>query len=161
MIARSSPLRFVDLPPVWLVVLMTAVALWGAVYPGARLDAASPLLAEVFDVVGYAVMVGGVALMAWAGWTMMRARTPVLPRKGPRVLVTGGPFQFSRNPIYLGESLVLLGWIMVVGSIVGVVALPIFMGVIRFRFIAAEEEALAEAFAEDFADWRAKVRRWI
>src|SRR5687768_7145986 len=53
--------------------------------------------------------VGGLLLMVWGGATFIRARTPVIPVRAARVLVTEGPFRFTRNPMYLGFTGLYLG----------------------------------------------------
>ena len=61
------------------------------------------------QVVGYAFGLAGLALTCWGLVTLYRARTNILPHKGADRLVTEGAFRFRRNPIYMGEALILLG----------------------------------------------------
>ncbi|MEL6316286.1 MAG: isoprenylcysteine carboxylmethyltransferase family protein, partial [Pseudomonadota bacterium] len=67
----------------------------------------------------------------------------------------------SRNPIYLGDALILTGWCLTLGAASALIAPPLFVAWISRRFIAPEEAALRAAHPEDYAAWSARVRRWI
>lgn len=150
-----KPLKWLDLPPVYLVLMMLAAKLWADLMPFAQADTAT------LDVAGGALIALGVGLAISAAVTMMAAKTPVEPRKTPKSLVTTGPFGFSRNPIYLAMAVVLTGWIAILGAATSIAALILFIAIINARFIGPEEAALAEVFPEAFTAWSAKVRRWI
>lgn len=148
-------MRVLDLPPVWLAAhLMAAwvlaqdapVYFWGD----------SP-----FRWVGLAFIADGVILMGWAALSMARAQTPIIPRREPQQLVTSGPFRFSRNPIYLADVLILLGFIILIGAASALVLVPLFLWIITVRFIRGEEAALRERFSDAFEAWATKTRRWI
>ena len=76
-------------------------------------------------------------------------------------LVTGGFYRISRNPMYLGLLLMLIGWACYLGSLSGFFILPLFIWVITTQQIVYEEQALTEKFEEDYKDYQAQVRRWI
>lgn len=102
-----------------------------------------------------------VVLMVAAAVQMLAARTTVMPREKPAHLVTRGTFRLSRNPIYLGDALILAGAVRF-GDVP--LALPLvfgFMVLIRRRFMAGEEAVLHTAFGAEFDDWAAQVGRWF
>lgn len=108
------------------------------------------------------ILIGlGVALMVWAVATMWRHRTTVIPHRSASALVTDGPFALSRNPIYLGDAMVLLGWAGLWGAVWGLLLLPAFVFIINRRFILAEEARLREGFGHAFTRWSQRVRRWL
>ena len=84
-----------------------------------------------------------------------------MPFKNVTSLVTGGVYRVTRNPMYLGMALVLLGTAITVGAFSALFVPPIFMAIIELRFIRPEEEMLAGIFGEDFAIYCKNVRRWI
>lgn len=146
--------RMLDWPPVWLGLCLAAA--WG-------LAQAVPLrlFGAAGDVAGAMLVLAGLVLMALAVWDMGRARTTIVPRRAARQLVTSGVFGFSRNPIYLGDSLVLMGACLMFDTVLGFVLVPVFVWVINTRFIEGEEAHLAQVFGEDYSNWCAKVRRWV
>ena len=79
----------------------------------------------------------------------------------PKVLVTDGPFRFSRHPMYLGFVSLLLGVAMLLGSLsafVGPVAMFITLATL---FIPFEERACQAVFGDLYTDYKRRVRRWL
>ncbi|TRD23541.1 methyltransferase family protein [Palleronia caenipelagi] len=146
-------LKWLDVPPVWLGLCL--------VLAGALRDM-PPVVSElVWDRVGQGLILLGLALMVWAAVTMIRARTTVIPHQQPDALVTSGPFRCSRNPIYLGDALVLTGAVLWWGNLLALILVPVFMAVISWRFIRPEESRLREGFGDSFDTWSHQVRRWV
>ena len=85
---------------------------------------------------------------------------PIKPEEASQ-LVTDGFFKITRNPMYLGMLLFLLGLSIYNGIIVGLLFLPLFVGYITFFQIIPEENAMIEIFGEDYKAYMKKVRRWI
>ena len=85
---------------------------------------------------------------------------PIKPEEASQ-LVTDGFFKITRNPMYLGMLLFLLGLSIYNGLIVGLVFLPLFVGYITFFQIIPEEMAMIKIFGEDYKAYMKKVRRWI
>lgn len=121
-------------------------------------------------------MPGRLPLPGWPGWigvgagllldaaamlTMARARTNILPHRAADRLVTAGPFGLTRNPIYLGNTLVVLGGGIVLSS-PWLVAAAVAAAVLVDRLAIRREEAhLAARFGEAFRAYEARVPRWI
>ena len=82
-------------------------------------------------------------------------------KEGNMGLIYGGAFAFSRNPIYLADLIVLVGWLMIWGAAAPFVLIPAFAWIINTRFIAPEEARLQAAFGEAFTAYAARTRRWI
>lgn len=85
---------------------------------------------------------------------------PMKPNETSK-LVTDGFFKITRNPMYLGMLLFLLGLSIYNGLIVGLIFLPLFVGYITFFQIIPEERAMIKIFGEDYKAYMKKVRRWI
>lgn len=147
-------LRFFDWPPVWLG-LCLAVA-WGLAW-------AVPLrlFGVAGDVGGGILVTMGFGLMILAVWEMGRARTTVVPRRAASSLVTSGIFGFSRNPIYLGDALVLMGACLMLDTVLGIALVPLFVWIINTRFIDGEEAHLTKSFGDAYRAWSGAVRRWV
>jgi protein-S-isoprenylcysteine O-methyltransferase Ste14 len=76
-------------------------------------------------------------------------------------LVQSGIFSRTRNPIYLGDTLVLVGLILNWNAVLALPLVPIFVWVIERRFIIPEENRLRRKFRAEFARYSQKVRRWV
>jgi protein-S-isoprenylcysteine O-methyltransferase Ste14 len=90
-----------------------------------------------------------------------RRKTTIKPGEVSTSLVTDGPFRFSRNPIYVGMTLILIGTALALGSVTPWLAVPVFVAVISWNIIPVEEGMLQEAFGDEYSQYRATVRRWI
>jgi len=146
--------RVLDWPPVWLAGFLLLV--WG-------LDRLAPwgLFGALGHKLGAVLALMGLALMIAAVVQMTLARTSVNPRGTPAALVTGGVFQFSRNPIYLGDALVLTGALLWWDAPLALPLLALFITIIQFRFIYGEEARLRAGFGPAFEAWSQTTRRWI
>jgi protein-S-isoprenylcysteine O-methyltransferase Ste14 len=149
-------MKWIDLPPVWLLAMIAlawAQAAWlplGLSFGGAWADFAGGLL------VG-----GGLILMVLAVIEMRRARTTIIPHREADKLVQSGIFSRSRNPIYLGDVLVLAGLILRMDAVLALPLVPVFLGILEKRFVIPEENRLRRKFRADFARYCQKTRRWI
>ena len=148
--------KLIDIPPVWLAGF-AALAWWisanfryGFSFGGAWADFTGGLL------VG-----GGIILMLLAVYEMRRMKTTVIPHREADRLVTSGIFKRSRNPIYLGDALVLAGLILRWDAVLALPLIPVFISILEKRFIVPEENRLRVTFRMDFAKYCQKVRRWI
>ena len=92
-----------------------------------------------------------------------RARTSVNPLapQNASALVTAGVYQFTRNPMYLGMGLVLVGWAVWLGNAAALLGLPLFVVLLDTLQIKPEERALRQRFGEAYARYAARVRRWL
>jgi protein-S-isoprenylcysteine O-methyltransferase Ste14 len=144
-------------PPVLFLLAVLAALALGRVYqlPWPGLDD------RPARIVGYAIGIAGVALMLWGLTTLRRAGTNVWPHKAADRLVTEGPFRFRRNPIYMGEVLILLGLAQVTGNIWFAILAPVFAIAILVLAILPEERHLETRFGEEYLDYKARTRRWF
>lgn len=149
-------MKKLDVPPVWLA--MFAAIAWiqsdifsfGLGFGGAWADFAGGLL------IG-----GGLVLLAMAVIEFRRHKTTIIPHKTASALIQSGIFSKSRNPIYLGDALILAGLILRWDAVPSLALVPIFVWVLEKRFIVPEEDRMRRAFRTEFARYEAKVRRWL
>ena len=107
-------------------------------------------------VVGQAIAISGMV-------SFRRAKTTVNPIKISTAssLVSSGIFQYTRNPMYLGMAVTLVGWAAYLASWAALLAMPLFVLYINRFQIAPEERVMASLFGADYAAYKEKVRRWI
>lgn len=103
----------------------------------------------------------GLTLAWWAVSSMRRAHTPLDPGRPVAALVTTGPFRFSRNPIYLGFTLIILGLAFIAGTWWGLILTPLVLLLATRIIVRAEEAYLRAAFGERYRAYVSRVRRWI
>ncbi|WP_238993556.1 methyltransferase family protein [Nocardioides caldifontis] len=109
------------------------------------------------------VALASVGIAGTASNGFRRTGTTVDPIHPDRAttLVTGGPFRFTRNPMYVGMTGLVLANAVRRGAWLGVVPLAVFFAVMDRVQIAAEEPVLREKFGTDYEEYRADVPRWL
>lgn len=157
MIAAMEALELKIPPPV--LALATAAGMWfvartwpafGFAFPGQ-------------DILAVALAVAGVAFALWGVITFHHADTthnPMRPDK-TSVLVTRGPYRFSRNPMYVGVLTVLAAWGLYLGNLLGFLLLPLLVAYLSRFQIGPEERVLEGKFGAGFDAYRQSVRRWL
>jgi protein-S-isoprenylcysteine O-methyltransferase Ste14 len=146
------------LPPVALVVIVAAL-MWIASSSTPTFDfflPAKSLASVSLALIGAVTCLSGVV-------SFKRAKTTVNPMKphSTSSLVVSGIYQYTRNPMYLGFVLVLLGWAAFLSNLVALALVPAFVVYMNRFQIGPEERVLASLFAHEYPVYRAKVRRWI
>jgi protein-S-isoprenylcysteine O-methyltransferase Ste14 len=119
-----------------------------------------PILPDAIATVAGPFLVALGLIVVPAILAFRRAGTSPKPWRPTTALVTGGPYKISRNPMYLGFTLVYLGASVWANSLWPVLALPIVL-VVMNRQIAREEAYLERLFGDDFRRYKVRVRRWI
>ena len=144
-------------PPV--VMLLSAALMW-------TLDRWMPLaywFGPSWNRVGGLVAATGVAMAVAAVVRFRQIGTtvdPMDPSKASR-LVTDGVFLVSRNPMYLGLLLLLVGWAIWLGSALPWLVPPLFVLLLTRVQIVPEEMALRQRFGEQYVSYERRVSRWI
>jgi protein-S-isoprenylcysteine O-methyltransferase Ste14 len=122
--------------------------------PGADLVHAATIL-------GSTLMVVAIALILSANRLFRLAGTSVLPTRPSTALVTHGPFRFTRNPMYLGLTVLDSGIALLAWAPWILIFLPGAVLAVRYGVIAREERYLARRFGHAYREYTARVRRWI
>lgn len=110
---------------------------------------------------GWMWVAAGLLLFLWTLWTLYRHRTTVNPYAGASALCTDGPFRFSRNPIYLGDWLVLAGVALLLNTLWPLAFVPLVWLMLRYGVIRHEEAHLEAKFGDAYRAYKARVRRWL
>ncbi len=142
--------------------ILFAAALAGAVIAGRLYPLPWPGVDDLAArLIGYGFGIAGVALVAWGLVTLARAGTTFMPHGRAGRLVTHGAFAFRRNPIYMGEVLILLGLAQLTGNIWMAIMAPLFAAAILVLAILPEERHLEARFGEEYLAYKARTRRWF
>jgi len=150
----TAPKRRI-LPPIWLFIAILSSYALNRWFPIAA------LVHEPWNYAGIALILFGGSLSIPSALSFRRAGTPVVPFTPSTALVTTGWFRVTRNPMYLGMVIVLIGVALLARSLSAWLPLPAFIAIIHFRFIRGEERFLEDIFGQQYRDYRARVRRWV
>jgi protein-S-isoprenylcysteine O-methyltransferase Ste14 len=142
-------------PFFYMFLSLIAMTILRFALPGAR------VVPFPWNFLGLLPLLAGVWLNLAADRAFQRAETTVKPFQVSSALITKGVFCISRNPMYLGMVLILVGIAILMGSLAPFVVLAVFGILVHVIFIRIEERMLAEKFGEAWVAYRAKVRRWL
>ncbi|MQX17710.1 isoprenylcysteine carboxylmethyltransferase family protein [Sinorhizobium terangae] len=143
-------------PPIVWALMVVAGRVIDVVHPLPFLPAAVPA-----GWLGAIVFLTGLALLIWAATTFRRAGTHVPTTQPTTTIVEEGPYRFSRNPIYIGMFLGLIGLAVGFDSLWLLILLVPFYFVIRYLVVAREEAYLERKFGDAYRGYRSRVRRWL
>ena len=138
---------------------ITAAAMFGVskIVPALKFTlTGSTILGIGLGIVGLSSAIMGVT-------QFKKAQTTPNPQALEKVssMVTSGIYQYSRNPMYLGLVLILLGWALYLSHLLAFVLVQIFIVYIARFQIQPEESVLTKKFGQAYQNYCAKVRRWI
>jgi len=146
-------------PPTFLFVIGFVIALW--------LDWQFPLLidqtgtAVLRALVGSVFVAGGAALFWWGMATFARARTGILLQQPASRLVIRGPYQWTRNPQYVGYVAGYFGFSILANTLWPLLIFPFVIGLLVTVVIAREERYLQGVFGSEYVDYCRRVNRWL
>lgn len=144
-------------PPVYMLIM--AYIMW-------LLDKFLPLynwLNSPWNKLGLIIIGMAVLLDIWSLLLFFHAKTTPNPMKPGSTshLVTSGLYRYSRNPMYLGLLVMLIGWGLYLGSLSPLSMLPLFIRLLTKQQIEPEEIILMDKFGPEYKDFQQRVRRWI
>ncbi len=143
------------LPPTYLLISLIAVLAFHFLLPVLE------LVPKPWNLLGILPLFLGIGFNIIADRLFSQARTTVNSFGEPTTMITESVYQFTRNPMYLGMALVLLGVAVLLGSLTPFFSVPIFIWLITVRFAKLEEKMLEETFGQEWLDYAERVRRWI
>ena len=103
----------------------------------------------------------GAGIISWCLVLFANEGTNIEPYLPTNVLVTKGPYSFSRNPIYVGLTALYLGLVILFDIVWGFFFLIPLLAAVHFLVILREEEYLEEKFGQKYRDYKNSVRRWL
>ena len=143
-------------PPIaWAVALIVGLGA-GWLYPLPFVPASVPRFWIGGGLFGFAF-----ALAIWAIGTIRGSGTRIETNKPTTVIVTNGPFRFTRNPVYIGMLLGQTGIAIGFDNLWVLAMLAPFYFVIRYGVVAREEAYLVRKFGEVYLGYKSRVRRWL
>ncbi|OAP43460.1 protein-S-isoprenylcysteine methyltransferase [Sinorhizobium glycinis] len=143
-------------PPIAWAIAAAAGLVLDVLYPLPFLPPAVPAAW-----LGASLFLAGLALLIWAAATFRRAGTHIQTVEPTTAIVEEGPYRYSRNPIYIGMFLGLIGLALGFDSLWLLTMLVPFYIVIRYGVVAREEAYLERKFGDVYRSYKSRVRRWL
>ena len=154
--ARVNRMKLIDInPPVYFYVALISMLLVHFVFP--LLD----FIRYPFTLLGVIPVVIGIITNLITDSSFKKHNTTVKPLLDTNALITNGIFRISRNPMYLGFGLILLGIAIMLGTIFPFIIAAGYMIFLDIVFIQFEEKKLESKFGTGWLNYRSQVRRWI
>jgi protein-S-isoprenylcysteine O-methyltransferase Ste14 len=152
----AAALLRVPVPWVFVLTYLAGVGIEAAFHRGGFFPD-SKLLTPV----GFVIFALGMGFAGWGWLIFRRARTTRVPGEDSTALVTSGPYQLMRNPMYVGLSVAYVGEAAILHQIVPIVLLPLTIAYLNRVVIPVEEERLCAVFGAEYDRYRNDVRRWL
>lgn len=146
------------IPPALLLILF-AILMWFIAMSLPQLS----LTQEIHFSIPLFMVMSGIFLVLMSSVVFLRLKTTLNPMKPEfaTVLIKTGVYQYSRNPIYLGLTIILLGWGVYLNNILALLFVAGFVYYINRFQIKPEEESLSKIFGVQFEEYKRSVRRWL
>lgn len=106
-------------------------------------------------------IISGVILIRSGLREMFSAQTNVDPRQPATTIVTEGPYRYTRNPLYMGLTLIYAGIAFLANALWAMLLLPVALVVMVYGVIKREEQYLERKFGEQYLSYKIRVRRWF
>lgn len=119
------------------------------------------IILKPFNYIGIVLLLLGIIITIIVRKRFEKIDTEIHTFKKPRKLVTNGLFKFSRNPIYLGFTISLLGIWILLGTILPIIGCLLFIVITNSYYIPYEERNMEHTFGNEYQKYKSKVRRWI
>lgn len=143
------------IPPVYFLVAIILMIVLNSLLPIGR------WLQFPWRYLGIGPIVLGFLLSIGSGNLFRRLGTPPRPGLQATVLVTKGAYRHTRNPMYLGLVIMLLGVVILLGSLSPFIVIPFIVWILHSQFILREEKWMENWFGESYLEYKRKTPRWI
>jgi protein-S-isoprenylcysteine O-methyltransferase Ste14 len=110
---------------------------------------------------GIIPVIAGIYLNLYTDRLIKKYETTIKPFETPTTFIIRGPFRYSRNPIYLGMVLIILGCSLLSGSLISFFISFVFAYVLHFLYIIPEEAIMENNFGKKYMEYKSKVPCWL
>ena len=143
------------LPPLLFLICITAMVLFTILFPELA------IIPTPWNYIGFPFLIVGLGIVMNIQRLFKNEGTEINTFRKPKKLVIKGLFQYSRNPIYLGFTIALIGVVILLGSLAALDGLLAFILLANYWYIPFEEKAMEEAFGQAYIDYKTSVGRWF
>ncbi|SOH95404.1 Protein-S-isoprenylcysteine O-methyltransferase Ste14 [Monaibacterium marinum] len=155
--ANADSPNIVFYPPVLFAMAPIVALVLQRIAPLGLLEPAG----DVQQAVGIAILALALALGLWGVVVFKRAGTNVSPHTPALLIVSSGPYRFSRNPMYIAIELVQLGLGLAVSMEWSIIIAPLALIALHYGVVLREEAYLTEKFGDQYTEYKQQTRRWL
>lgn len=150
---RKMKVKGLDLPPNYFYLsILLAIAL-KFIFPRGN------FMGFPYILIGIPFILVGLLLIAWTYKLFMKNKTPENFSRS-KAVVKEGPYEVSRNPMYIGAVLFLIGISLLLGNYITFIS-PLILLIILNRFVLLEEKKIQRELGKEYLKYKEKTRRWI
>lgn len=143
------------LPPTLLLCTIVVMIVVHFVVPGTL------VIRLPYNLLGIVVLLLGLAMATYESRRFERFETTIKTFDEPGIMITDGLFRYSRNPMYLGFVIFLLGIFILLGSLTPFFSVVLFVIITDRWYIPIEEKMMEDKFGPHYRMYRAKTARWF
>jgi protein-S-isoprenylcysteine O-methyltransferase Ste14 len=155
MVQQQKEFQSGPLPPVYFMLASASMLVLHFTLPVRK------WLPRPWNLAGIAPLIAGVVLILIADQQFKEHGTTIKPFQASSTLVTDGVFRYTRNPMYLGMVIMLLGISICLASIPPLFVVPAFAWIMVKKFIRPEEHSLEQQFGQAYIEYKSRVHRWV
>jgi|SRR3989338_4962759 len=111
--------------------------------------------------IGILILIFGLSITLCSFYLFKKNKTPIIPGQKPEFMVAEGTYKFTRNPMYLGVTIGLLGISTYIGNLFSFFAPILFFLTMNYYFVPFEEKLMEKIFGKEYLNYKKSVRRWI
>lgn len=148
-------MKKLKIPPFYLLVAIIFMLLLYKFFPIIRISR------EPVSILSLITLITGIYLVFVASRLFSKFNTPIKPFEETTHLITTGIYKRTRNPVYIGMILILIGTGFYLCALSPFMVVPVFIFFIRKDFVVKEEELLSQTFGEEYEEYKANVSRWL
>ncbi|HMJ47177.1 MAG TPA: isoprenylcysteine carboxylmethyltransferase family protein [Ferruginibacter sp.] len=142
-------------PPAFFITAVVAMILLNQFVPFGR------WLDYPWRYFGIIIIALGFSLSLGSGIFFRKLGTNPRPGSKANLIVTKGPFKYTRNPMYLGLISMLIGISILLGTFSPLFVIPILFIILHTQFVLREEKWMEEWFGESYLEYKSKTPRWL
>lgn len=142
-------------PPAYFLLAVIVMILLDSFFPISR------WLHYPWRYLGIIIMVFGFCLGLGSGMFFRKLGTNPRPGKKATLIVTKGPFRYTRNPMYTGLITILIGLAILLGTVSPIFIIPVLFVILHTQFVLREEKWMEEWFGQSYLDYKNKTPRWL
>jgi len=146
--------KFILIPPTYFFITMLSIIGLYFIIPVMN------IIKLPYNLIGILFIVIGIILNLWST-NLFKKNDTTHQFKKSTALVIEGPYKYTRNPMYLGMTLILFGISLCCGNMVSLIFPVIFFIIINIMFIPYEENKMKDTFGEAYINYKKQVRRWL